>query len=77
VIGDPAQQRVELLPLLEGERGADLIIVLARDPSDLFQCFPAGCRQLERVGSPIPGVPAAGDEALLLQLIHEGDQPAG
>jgi hypothetical protein len=77
VVGDPAQQRVELLPLLDGERGADLIIVLTRDLPDPLQCVPAGCGQVERIGSPIPWILAPGDQSVFLQFIHKGDQPAG
>src|SRR5262249_28058521 len=77
LVGDSAQQRVQLLPLLHSKSGANGIIVFAGNTSNLFCCTPAGSREVQRVAPPVRGILAAFDQPSFLEFIQERDELAG
>jgi len=76
LLRDAAQQAAERLPLREGERGADSLIVFSSNPANGVQNLTAFASQMERVDTTILGTVAPLDQPPLLQFVEESNEPA-
>ena len=76
LIGDPAQEAVELLMFFRVQRSANGIIVFTRYAPNPLCRASACCGQMERIRAPILWIGTAFDQASFLKLIQEGNQPA-
>src|SRR5262249_16398446 len=71
LIGDPNQQGAERVALLRGKRGANGIVVLARDLADRFEHLGAFAGEMQRVNAPILRRVAPLDQAARFELVDE------
>ena len=77
LIGDPGQERVELLTFFRVQRSASGIIVFARYAPNLLCRGSSRVCQVESIRAPILRIGTAFDQASFLKFIQKGNQPAG
>lgn len=72
----PAQQGIELLPLMSIEGRADSVIMLPRNTANLFCRVSARRGQMQRIRPPILGTLTALDQTSFLKIVQQRNQLA-
>ena len=76
LVRDPAEQPVQLLPLVDIKGAANDVIMLACNTPNLFRHISARSREVQRVGPPVCRILAAFDQASLLEFIQKRNELA-
>jgi hypothetical protein len=76
LVCDPAEQPVQLLPLVDIEGGANGVIMFACNTPNLFGHISARSSEVQRVGPPVCRILAAFNQASFLEFIQKRNELA-
>ena len=76
LLGEPEQQCVELCSLLAAQGGEELVLELARQAAEAFECLASRGGHADELASAVVGVSAALDQAGVLELVEKPDELA-
>ena len=77
LLGDPQQHARQLLAFVGAERRAQRLLMLPGDPPDRIQHAPPRVGQAHGIPAAVVWVVASLDQPARLQLVQQGDEPAG